>query len=94
MKRYELAYLLVVALLVVVVLQWFLYRRETALNHADTDASIRLLHDFHLDYLNKRGVDQADYRKEFSAFAGQHNGLRDLERYDELLQREGEALSP
>jgi hypothetical protein len=44
------------------------------------------LHEFHMEYLNKRSEDRADYKKEFSTFARQHHGLRDLQRYDELLQ--------
>jgi hypothetical protein len=72
-------------LLVLLALVWLDGQRRSAMRDAEAQAAIRLLHEFHAEYLSKRGIDLEDYAKAFASFADRHKGLPDLERYEKAV---------
>jgi hypothetical protein len=60
---------------------WLECHRRHALQDAEVQASLRLLAEFHQDYLAGKGVSLEDYRKELAAFERKHAGLDHLGMY-------------
>lgn len=60
---------------------WLFSSQRNALIEARDQAAVRLLSEFHCDFLSHRNVSQESYLKELRGFQESHDGLRILTTY-------------